>query len=118
MKKILIPIIVFIVLIVAGIIFLMSFDFNRFGKSHAYIEVMEPTEILEDQLSNGEIMKRYAYNQNAYKDNGEEIKITFTASKELRQGAYLQMYLDKKGNVTSYDEISFDDIPKAAQEKL
>ena len=118
MKKIVIPIVIFIVLIVGSIIFLMSFDFNRFGKSHAYIEVIEPTELIEDQLSSGEIMKRYSYTQSAIKEDGEEIKITFTANKELRQGAYLKMYLDKNGNVTSYDEISFENTPTEVQEKL
>lgn len=115
MKKLFIGMLLFI-----GIasVFILKVDFNRLGKTNVYIEVIEPTEVTEDVLSGGEVMKRYVYEQVAYDEKAEEVKIHFTAHKELRQGAYLRMYLNKKDEVTSYEEIQLQDVPQKVQEKI
>lgn len=117
MKKIVGVIVVLVLIAVAGTI-LMKTDFNRMGKKAAYIEVIKPTEKEETKLDNGDVMTRYWYKQTAFNEKGEAIKVEFSAQKELRQGAYLLLYLKKGDEVTSYDEVKSDKIPEKVQKKL
>ena len=111
-------IIVLIAVVAIASIVLLKVDFNRFGKTDVYIEVIEPSEVIEDVLPSGEVMKRFAYEQVAYDEKGKEVDIYLTANKELRKGAYLKVYLNKKGNVTSYDEVEQKELPENVQEKF
>lgn len=86
--------VVAIVLIVA-IVIVLKMDFNRMGKENAYYQIGAPASIEETKLDSGEIMKRYLYTGPAYKEDGEMIEVEFSAAKELRQGAYLKLYLKK-----------------------
>ncbi|GAB2565460.1 YxeA family protein [Gracilibacillus alcaliphilus] len=115
MKKIFV---IILVLIVGAVIVLMTVDFNRLGKDSVYIEVIDPTDIEEEKLDNGEIMTRYWYQQTAFNEEGESVEIEFSAHKELRQGAYLMLYVKNDSEVTSYDEVQWDEIPSTAQAAL
>lgn len=104
--------------IVAGVVVLKTIDINRIGKSNLYVEVIEPTEVKEDKLKSGEIVKGYWYEQKAFDTKGNEVDIEFSALKELRKGAYLKLYVKKDNTVTSYDEVKWGDIPSDTQAKL
>lgn len=112
MKKGLLVFGVMIVLLAGAVFALATIDFNRMGKSNAYYEIGGPASIDETKLDSGEVLNRYVYDGAAYKENGEEIQVEFTAGKQLREGAYLMLYLDKNELVTSYDEVQADDIPE------
>ncbi len=101
-----------------GTVLLATVDFNRLGKNNVYVEVIEPTDIDEDKLNTGEVMTSYLYKQTAFNDEGETIEVEFSAQKELRQGAFLKLYVKKENEVTSYDEVKWEDIPAEAQKKL
>ena len=88
MKKGLILAGVIAVLLVGAVFVLATVDFNRMGKDHAYYQISTAHSVEETKLDAGEIMKRYLYTGPAYKESGEEIKIEFTAAKELRESAY------------------------------
>jgi len=109
-KGMIITVISVVLLIGIGFVF-ARIDFNRMGKDNAYYQVPAPESVEETKLDSGEIMKTYWYTGAAYKENGEEINVEFFASKELRQGAYLKLYLKKGAVVTSYDEVKPSDIP-------
>ncbi|MCM3110632.1 YxeA family protein [Lederbergia lenta] len=112
MKKGFIIMGIIVVLLIGAVLVLGKIDFNRMGKANAYYHVDIPASVEESKLDSGEIIKRYLYTGAAYKENGEEIKVEFTAAKQLREGAYLKLYLNKGNNVTSYDEVQQLDIPK------
>lgn len=111
MKKGLIGIVVVAVLLIGAIIALATVDFNRMGKDNVYYQIPAESLVEETKLDSGEIIKRYLYTGTAYKENGESIEVEFSAAKELREGAYLKLYLKKGDVVTSYDEVQPSDIP-------
>jgi uncharacterized protein (TIGR01655 family) len=118
MKKVFGVIGVLILLVVVGTVLLKTIDINRIGKSNLYVEVIEPTEVKEDKLNSGEIVKSYWYEQKAFDTKGNEIDVEFFALKELRKGAYLKLYVGKDNEVSSYDEVKWGDIPSDTQAKL
>ncbi|GAE94789.1 hypothetical protein JCM21714_3979 [Gracilibacillus boraciitolerans JCM 21714] len=99
-------------------VLLTACNIQRIGKDNLYIEVIEPTETKEDSLDGGELITRYIYKQKAFDEEGESVDVEFSAGRELRQGAYLMLYLKSNDEVTSYDEVTWDDIPNAAQVEL
>ncbi|HLQ74273.1 MAG TPA: YxeA family protein [Bacillota bacterium] len=99
------------VLFIGAIIAFITIDFNRLGKEHVYYEITDPSDVEETTVDNGEVIERYVYKGIAYTDSNDEKSIEFSAAKELKQGAYLKIYLDKEGEVTSYDEVSEDELP-------
>lgn len=96
------------ILLLAG---LLQVDWNRFGKDTFFVEVETPSDVEETTLDNGEVMKRYVYTQTGFTSDGESKEVTFTAGKELREGAYLRLYVKDGDTVTSYDEVSREDVP-------
>lgn len=118
MKKLFGVIGALILLGVVGMVLLGTIDINRIGKSNLYVEVIGPTEIKEEKISSGEIVKSYWYEQKAIDTKGNEIDVEFSAQKELRKGAYLKLYLKKDNTVSSYDEVKWEDIPSDTQAKL
>ncbi|WP_336823291.1 YxeA family protein [Sporosarcina sp. USHLN248] len=112
MKKGLIAIGVLAVLLIGAIVALATIDFNRMGKDNAYYQIPAENSVEETKLDSGEIMKRYFYTGTAYKENGEPIEVEFSAAKELKEGAFLKLYLKKGDEVTSYDEVQPSDIPE------
>ncbi|HHD2754372.1 TPA: YxeA family protein [Clostridium perfringens] len=67
---------------------------------------------------------RYEYRDiKAYDESGNEIKVVFTADKNLRKGAFLEVRVrDPKSNelnsILSYKEVQVDELPSLAKEKL
>ncbi|WP_215144668.1 YxeA family protein [Exiguobacterium qingdaonense] len=102
--------IVFVVMLL--VVGLVRVDWNRMGKDHLFVQVQAATDVEETTLKNGGVMKRYVYTQPAFTSEGESKEVTFTADKELREGAYLRLYVNDNDGVTSYDEVSRDDVPK------
>lgn len=117
MKKV-IGITVGVILLAASVVILATVDFNRLGKENVYVQVGDPTDIDEDKIDSGQIIKTYWYELPAYYEDGNVLNVEFFAQKELRQGAYLKLYIKKGSEVTSYDEVSWEEIPEAAQEEL
>ncbi|GIO22112.1 YxeA family protein [Oceanobacillus sp. J11TS1] len=118
MKKIMILMTGVVILFVAAVVVLMTVDFNRAGKDHVYVQVGEPENIEEDKLDTGEIITTYWYEQPAYTEDGEEIQVKFSAQKQLRQGAYLKLYVKNENEVTSFDEVSEEELSAAVKEAL
>ncbi|WP_078378484.1 YxeA family protein [Sutcliffiella halmapala] len=118
MKKFFILISSAAVLLVAAITILATVDFNRLGKDNAYVQITTEGSVEETKLDSGEILTRYWYTLPAYNEDGSIVEVEFSGAKELRQGAYLMLYLKNGNDVTSYDEVHLNDIPKKAKEKI
>src|SRR5690625_3433692 len=106
------------ILLVGVVVLLATVDMNRLGKDNVYVQIGDPAYTDEQKLDSGQIMTTYWYELPAYDDNGNMVDVEFSAKKELRQDAYLKLYVRKGKEVTSYDEVSWEEIPKAAQEQL
>ncbi|MEK3887365.1 YxeA family protein [Bacillus sp. FSL K6-3431] len=106
------------ILLVACVVILATVDFNRLGKENVYVQVGDPSYTDENKIDSGQIMTTYWYELPAYYDNGSMMEVEFSAQKELKQDAYLKLYIKKENEVTSYDEVSWEEIPKATQEEL
>ena len=119
MKKIIgITIGIVSILLVAFVVILATVDINRFGKDNVYVQVGDPSYTNEYKIDSGQIVTTYWYELPAYRENGSAVKVEFSAQKELRQGAYLKLYVKEGNEVTSYDEVSWEEVPEAAQEEL
>lgn len=60
---------------------------------------------------------RYEYNLKSIDDKGKSRKLKFRASKELKEGAYLQLEVRAAG-VYQWKEVQLNEMPEKVQEKL
>ncbi|MFJ7738283.1 YxeA family protein [Lysinibacillus sp. NPDC097287] len=118
MKKVYIGIGAALILFVAALVALMTVDFNRINKDTYYLQVTTDGELEEYKLNTGEIAKTYWYELPSYDERGKEQTLKFSATKNLRKDAYLKLYVKNGNEVTSYNEVQFDEIPPKAQEQL
>lgn len=118
MKKVVLGIGAMFLLFVAGLVVLMTVDFNRLNKEAYYVHITSDGEIEEYKLDTGEIMEMYWYEIPAFDQNGEEKTLKFSAQKNLRHDAYMKLYVKKETEVTSYDEVKFHELPKKVQELM
>ena len=49
---------------------------------------------------------------------GAQAEIAFQTSRELRDGAYLDLETTPRRGVVSWEEIGYDELPAAARDKL
>lgn len=118
MKKMVGIVALLFIVLIGGIVALATIDINRFGKDRLYVQIGEYANVEETRLDSGQIAKRYWYDLPSYDENGEMIKVEFSAAKELRMDAYLMLYVKKGNAVTSYDEVKWEEIPIQARKKL
>lgn len=59
----------------------------------------------------------YHYTLRCYDENGDGKDLTFGASKELREGAFLHLTVIPIRGVTIWEEVQYDDLPEAVQSK-
>jgi uncharacterized protein (TIGR01655 family) len=118
MKKTLIGLGSVIVLIIGGLLFLQNVNLNRLGTDEYYAQIKGEGKKLEDKMSDGTIFTRYEYELPAYDKDGNEQTLTFTAPKQLREDAYLLLYVKSSKGVTSYQEVKAEELPEKAAELL
>lgn len=59
----------------------------------------------------------YSYTLTAYNEKGVEKEITFGASRELREGAFLQLTVSPVRGVIEWSELGYEELPMKVQEK-
>lgn len=118
MKKVYVGIGAALLLFVAALVALRTVDFNRINKDTYYVQVTTDGELEEYKLNTGKIAETYWYELPSYDERGKEQTLEFSATKNLRKDAYLKLYVKGGKEVSSYDEVQFDEIPTKAQEKL
>lgn len=118
MKKVFLGIGALFILFVAGLVVLMTVDFNRLNKDTYYVHITSDGEVEEYKASDGQIFELYWYELPAINEKGEEMTLRFSAQKNLRHDAYLKLYVKKENEVSSYDEVQFNDMPAKVQKQL
>ncbi|WP_274308794.1 YxeA family protein [Solibacillus daqui] len=111
MKKLFIAFGFVVALLVAGLVVLATMDFNRLGKDHVYVQITEDGVEDRSVATDGTVYMSYSYEQVAYDEDGKEVLVKFSASKNLRHEAYLMLYTKDGNEVTSYDEVQYDVLP-------
>ncbi|KAB2335144.1 YxeA family protein [Bacillus mesophilum] len=59
----------------------------------------------------------FEYTLEGIKEDGKRTNVTFTASKQLREGAYLKLET-KRTYVKSWEEVQMSEMPAGVQEKF
>ena len=111
MKKFLISILAFFIVLVGVGFALISIDWNRLNKDHYYVQITERPAIDEFIDAKGAVYENFSYTLPAYDEEGNMQLLDFSAHKELRANAYLMLYVKDSDVVTSYDEVQLDDMP-------
>ena len=60
---------------------------------------------------------KYEYTLDCHNEDGKQKELTFKTYKELREGAYILLEVKSLG-VHKWEEVQFDDLPQAVQEKI
>jgi uncharacterized protein (TIGR01655 family) len=61
--------------------------------------------------------ERYVYEVIAYNEKGKEKKLSFSAGKPLRNGAYVELYHTLLRGVTHWKEVAYADLPETVKQK-
>lgn len=116
MKKTTIFISIILIVLIGGVLFIQNVNLNRIGADEYYVQIAEGKR-MESKTGSGEIYTTYEYALPGFDKNGKEQTLTFTAIKELRQQAYLCVYV-RDNIVRSYKEVQVNEIPGIAKQKL
>ncbi len=101
-----IPIIIALIIVIALII--GAYYFLLVHKDIYYTQI-DNTKIQE--VSGSDDMK-YEYTLTAYNKNGKEKEVKFKTSRELREGAYLELEVMQMRGVISWREVQQDELPE------
>ena len=63
-----------------------------------------------EEVSGTDDMK-YQYTLTVYNKNGKEKEVQFKTSRELREGAYLELDVMQMRGVVNWREVQIDDLP-------
>lgn len=107
MKKILIVSMSLLLLVLVGC---SPQPLQTIGSTKYFVKVDDAGEKQEIEE---EDMTRYEYNLAGYDEDGEKKDLLFTAGKELKQGAFLQVYY-KEDEVITFEEVDEDEVPEQA----
>ncbi len=99
-----------------GVWFLLST-----GSSYYYIQI-DNTKIEQGEPRQGVVDLKggmaYSYTLPAYDEHGEEKDITFGASRELREGAFLRLTVMPVRGVVEWSEVQYEELPEEVQGKF
>ncbi|WP_273321591.1 YxeA family protein [Vallitalea guaymasensis] len=113
MKKKILGLIVLIVLIIFAFVHLFL------NPRQLIPEDPEGKAIYYTQVNSNQVKKnddeRYEYSLPSYNKKGKEKILSFTASKKLREEAYLELYETPLRGVTYWQELKYKDLPEAVQ---
>ena len=100
-----IPIITAVIIVIA--LMIGAFYFLCIHKTVYYTQI-DNTKI--EELPGNDDMK-YQYTLMAYNKNGKEKEVQFKTSRELREGAYLELDVMQMRGVVNWREVQTDDLP-------
>ena len=100
-----IPIIIAVIIVIA--LAIGAYYFLVVHKEVYYTQI-DNTKI--EELSESDDMK-YQYALMAYNKNGKEKEVQFKTSRELREGAYLELDIMQMRGVINWREVQVDDLP-------
>ena len=116
-RKLTIGIVAVVILIVGFIGFCMWF-LSGTGSTYYYSQIdnnkIEQTESKSGVINFSGSMD-YSYTLFSYDENGKGKDITFGASKELKEGAFIRLTVMPIRGVLEWKEVQYDELPAAVQ---
>ena len=100
-----IPMIIAVIIVIA---LMIGAYYILFVHKSQYYKQIDNTKI--EELSGNEDM-RYQYTLTAYTKNGREKEIQFKTSRELREGAYLELDVMSIRGVIDWREVQQEELP-------
>ena len=100
------PIIIAVIIVIALIV--GAYYFLVVHKDQYYTQI-DNTKIQEESGSDD---MKYQYTLTAYNKNGKEKEVQFKTSRELREGAYLELDVMQMRCVVNWREVQVDDLPE------
>ena len=107
--------ILMIIAVVIVIILLIGAYYFMFVYKTAYYVQIDNTKI--EQVSTSDDMK-YEYTLTAYNKNGKEKEIKFKTSRELRDGAYLELDVMVTRGVIDWREVQQEELPDKVKSRI
>ncbi len=99
------PIIITVIIVIALLV--GAYYFLVVHKDLYYTQI-DNTKI--EEISGTDDMK-YQYTLTAYNKNGKEKEIQFKTSRELREGAYLELDIMQMRGVINWREVQIEELP-------
>jgi len=118
MKKKILVSIATAAIVVVGIIGFCMWFFSGSGSVYYYTQI--DNSKIERNDSDGGVINLsggmdYSYTLPAYNENGKGKDITFGASRELREGAFIRLTVSPVRGVIEWSEVQYDELPEAVQ---
>mgnify|MGYP005807127821 FL=1 len=107
-----IPMIIAVIIVIALII--GAYYFLVVHKEQYYTQI-DNTKI--EEISGTDDMK-YQYTLTAYNKNGKSKEVQFKTSRELREGAYLELDVMQMRGVVNWREVQQDELPKDVKTEM
>ena len=107
--------ILMIIAVVIVIILLIGAYYFMFVYKTAYYVQIDNTKI--EQVSASDDMK-YEYTLTAYNKNGKEKEVKFKTSRELREGAYLELDVMVTRGVIDWREVQQEELPDKVKSRI
>ena len=98
-----------IIAVIITIILIASAYYFLVIHKESYYTQIDNTKI--EEVSGTDDMK-YQYTLTAYNKNGKEKEIQFKTSRELREGAYLELEVMQMRGVVNWREVQESDLPE------
>ncbi|WP_163102829.1 YxeA family protein [Peribacillus alkalitolerans] len=102
-------------LLIGGLLFIQNINVNRIGANQYYTQIEGQGKKLVGKADNGETFISYEYELPAFNKKGQEKTLTFTSHKQLRDKAYLCLFVKDGKGVTSYQEVTKKELPEKAK---
>lgn len=91
------------------------------GSGSFYYTQIDNSKLTEGEPRDGVIDVQggmpYSYTLSAYDEKGAEKDITFGTSRELREGAFLQLTVSPIRGVVEWSELTYEELPVKVQER-
>lgn len=120
MKKLTVTIIISIVVGVAAVAFTLFKITSWAEGSSYYTQIANHSVEINENGRDGVIDFNgglpYIYSLPAFNENGEKQMISFGATRELREGAFIHLTVVPIRGVIRWEEVYFEDMPEAVQE--
>lgn len=104
----------------AYVAFMLYFSFSGSGTPY-YTQIdnsrMQPTEPSGGVIHFDTSSLPYTYTLTAYDANGWARELSFGASRELMQGAYVRLEVAPVRGVIRWEEVSYEDLPLVVQNR-
>lgn len=109
------------IVIAVCLLSLFTYVFSKNDSGYYYVQI--DNSKIEQVNSRGGVVDfqggmDYSYTLSAYDEKGRWTDITFGASRELREGAYLQLTVKPLRGVVEWEEVQYDELPVDVQRRL